>query len=210
MGWWFGRKSAPADARPFVPAWLNTDSQEEGFARSAEGMSLFERTSGTWAVFRNGNWETGLVRGASLVIGGQQVVGERQAAIDTPAGGSVVDTEGRLAIAAMPRRIAAARFDRSLKKLSSLKCFGKKRRSGLMLFGNRCRFMTCLHGNRRSHNVFFAVQFQNAVKGDNYAQAGHYGGARVDGHDHNPGRRSGSFAVHRGRRRPDDRRTFQD
>src|SRR5437868_14390138 len=34
MGWWFGRKSAPPDARPFVPAWLNTDSQEEGFARS--------------------------------------------------------------------------------------------------------------------------------------------------------------------------------
>jgi HK97 family phage portal protein len=34
MGWWFGRKSAPADARPFVPAWLNTDSQKEGFARS--------------------------------------------------------------------------------------------------------------------------------------------------------------------------------
>jgi HK97 family phage portal protein len=34
MGWWFGRKSAPADARPFVPAWLNTDSQEEGFAHS--------------------------------------------------------------------------------------------------------------------------------------------------------------------------------
>ena len=34
MGWWFGRKSAPADARPFVPAWLTSDSQEEGFARS--------------------------------------------------------------------------------------------------------------------------------------------------------------------------------
>jgi phage portal protein BeeE len=34
MGWWFGRKSAPADVRPFVPAWLNTDGQEEGFARS--------------------------------------------------------------------------------------------------------------------------------------------------------------------------------
>src|SRR3954471_13431210 len=32
--WWTGRKSAPADARPFVPAWLNTDSAEEGFARS--------------------------------------------------------------------------------------------------------------------------------------------------------------------------------
>ena len=34
MGWWFGRKSAPADARPFVPAWLTNESAEEGFARS--------------------------------------------------------------------------------------------------------------------------------------------------------------------------------
>ncbi len=34
MGWWFGRKSAPADVRPFVPAWLTSESAEEGFARS--------------------------------------------------------------------------------------------------------------------------------------------------------------------------------
>ena len=34
MGWWFGRKSAPADVRPFVPAWLQTDAAEVGFARS--------------------------------------------------------------------------------------------------------------------------------------------------------------------------------
>src|SRR5262249_46613223 len=32
--WWFGRKSAPADARPFVPAWLCSDTAEVGFARS--------------------------------------------------------------------------------------------------------------------------------------------------------------------------------
>jgi hypothetical protein len=32
MGWWFGRKSAPADARPFVPAWLCSDTAEVGFA----------------------------------------------------------------------------------------------------------------------------------------------------------------------------------
>jgi len=42
MGWWFGRKSAPADARPFVPSWaslgLNTDGQEEGFARSYDAQ----------------------------------------------------------------------------------------------------------------------------------------------------------------------------
>jgi HK97 family phage portal protein len=34
MGWWFGRKSAVPDARPFVPAWLTSESAEEGYARS--------------------------------------------------------------------------------------------------------------------------------------------------------------------------------
>lgn len=38
MGWWFGRKSAPNDARPFVPAWLSTESAEEGFARSYQAQ----------------------------------------------------------------------------------------------------------------------------------------------------------------------------
>jgi HK97 family phage portal protein len=38
MGWWFGRKSAPADARPFVPAWLRSDAAEEGFARSYQAQ----------------------------------------------------------------------------------------------------------------------------------------------------------------------------
>lgn len=33
MGWWFGRKSAAPDTRPFVPAWL-TAREGEGFARS--------------------------------------------------------------------------------------------------------------------------------------------------------------------------------
>ena len=37
MGW-FGRKSAPADARPFVPAWLRNDAAEEGFARSYDAQ----------------------------------------------------------------------------------------------------------------------------------------------------------------------------
>src|SRR5689334_8921544 len=38
MGWWFGRKSAPADARPFVPAWLHNDAAEVGFARSYQAQ----------------------------------------------------------------------------------------------------------------------------------------------------------------------------
>ena len=38
MGWWFGRKSAAPDVRPFVPAWLQTDATGEGFARSYEAQ----------------------------------------------------------------------------------------------------------------------------------------------------------------------------
>jgi len=43
--WWFGRKSAPADTRPFVPAWLNTAEAEEGFARSydAQYCEVYQR-----------------------------------------------------------------------------------------------------------------------------------------------------------------------
>ena len=101
MGWWFGRKSAPADARPFVPAWLNTESAEVGFARSVEGMSLYERGSGTWAVYRSGDWEVGNLRGAALLIGGVQVVGSRAAAIASPSGGATVDSEARATLDAI-------------------------------------------------------------------------------------------------------------
>ena len=37
MGWWFGRKAAPADARALVPAWLSA-SEQVGFARSYEAQ----------------------------------------------------------------------------------------------------------------------------------------------------------------------------
>ena len=98
MGWWFGRKSAPADARPFVPAWLQNDAAEEGFARSREGMILYVRSTGTSARFRSGAWEVGQVRGSTLVLGGQQVVGPRAAAIAGAVGGATVDSEARAAI----------------------------------------------------------------------------------------------------------------
>lgn len=101
MGWWFGRKSAPADARPYVPAWLKNDSAEEGFARSLEGMAFYDRSSGTWAAYCNDGWDVGILRGRQVVIDGNQVVGARAAAIAGPSGGSVVDTEGRAAIDAM-------------------------------------------------------------------------------------------------------------
>ena len=96
--WWFGRKSAPPDMRPFVPAWLTTAEAEEGFARSVEGMTAYVRSSSVRATFRNGVWELGILRGSNVAIAGQQVVGGRVAAIPGPSGGSVVDVEARSAV----------------------------------------------------------------------------------------------------------------
>lgn len=98
MGWWFGRKSAPADARPFVPAWLSTDSAEEGFARSIDRLAVYVKSSGCWATYRSGAWEFGQLRGSALVLDGQQVVGSRSLAINSPTGGATVDAEARAVI----------------------------------------------------------------------------------------------------------------
>jgi|SRR5947209_7511102 len=97
MGW-FGRKSAPADARPFVPAWLTNTADEEGFARSMEGMSANVKTGGVWANYRSGAWEIATVRGSALMVGGEQVVSSRLPAIGSPSGGTSVDPEARTTI----------------------------------------------------------------------------------------------------------------
>jgi len=52
-----------------------------------------------WAVFRNGAWELGIVRGSAVVIGGQQVVGPRLPAIASPTGGTSPDSEARATLA---------------------------------------------------------------------------------------------------------------
>ena len=96
--WWFGRKSAPETMRPFVPAWLSTAEAEAGFARSRDGLVAFVKSTAVWALFRSGAWELGTVRGSSLVLAGQQVVGARAAAIAAPAGGTTIDAESRTAI----------------------------------------------------------------------------------------------------------------
>jgi len=81
-----------------VAAWTSGGWR---FIDPLEGMLLYERTSATWAAYRSGAWELGMVRGAALLIGGVQVVGPRDIAIDSPTGGTVVDTEARTAIDAL-------------------------------------------------------------------------------------------------------------
>ena len=81
-----------------VAAWTSGGWR---FVSAIEGMAVFERTSGTWAVYRAGAWEIGIVRGSSLLIDGQQVVGPRGAPIASPSGGAVIDSEARTAIDAI-------------------------------------------------------------------------------------------------------------
>jgi len=95
MGWWFGRKSAAPDVRPFVPAWLQTDATGEGFARSLEGMAAYVKSTSTWALYRAGAWELGILRGSSVEVDGLQVVASRAAAIASATGGTAIDTEAR-------------------------------------------------------------------------------------------------------------------
>jgi uncharacterized protein DUF2793 len=65
------------------------------FVTPFEGLTAYIRSTGTWALYRAGAWEAGLLRGASVVIGGQQVLGSRVAAIPSPTGGAIIDTQAR-------------------------------------------------------------------------------------------------------------------
>lgn len=68
------------------------------FIAPRDGMLAYVRSTSLWAVYRSGDWELGSVRGSSLIIGGQQVVASRGAAIAAPAGGAIVDAEARSAL----------------------------------------------------------------------------------------------------------------
>lgn len=63
-----------------------------------EGISVYMASAGISAVYREGSWELGTLRGSSLVLDGQQVVGPRASAIAAPSGGGTIDAQARLAI----------------------------------------------------------------------------------------------------------------
>ena len=63
-----------------------------------DGMSALVDSSGDTALYHDGAWEIGTVRGSQVMIAGDQVVGAREPAIAAPAAGSTVDVEARAAI----------------------------------------------------------------------------------------------------------------
>lgn len=86
-------------------AWIGKSRNLAGFTIGGwryisplEGFSVYVKADAQPACYRAGTWEIGVLRGASLVVGGVQVVGSRAAAIPSPSGGATVDSEARGAI----------------------------------------------------------------------------------------------------------------
>jgi hypothetical protein len=62
---------------------------------------MLDRVSGQLVIRRGGDWETGVSRAREYQVDGETVVRARQPAIADPAGGSVIDIQGRAAIASI-------------------------------------------------------------------------------------------------------------
>jgi hypothetical protein len=68
------------------------------FTPPFEGLTAYVRSTATCAAYRAGAWEIGVLRGTNVLIGGQQVVGGRAAAIASASGGTIVDAQARSVI----------------------------------------------------------------------------------------------------------------
>lgn len=71
------------------------------FVPPVEGMRVWSKSAALWLHWTGSAWSDGELRGSRLVVGGEQVVGDRQPAVPSPSGGTIIDAEARAAIAAL-------------------------------------------------------------------------------------------------------------
>jgi uncharacterized protein DUF2793 len=71
------------------------------FVAPVEGMLAWNRAAGLWMRWTGIGWSEGTLPASALLIGGQQVVGPRLPGVPSPSGGTTIDTEARVAIAAL-------------------------------------------------------------------------------------------------------------
>jgi hypothetical protein len=90
-GVWSGRENA-------IAGWSGGGWR---FITPVLGMAFRSKPSGLSIEWLGTGWSSGDLKAASLVIGGKKVVGERQPAVPSPSGGTTIDQEARLAIAAI-------------------------------------------------------------------------------------------------------------
>jgi hypothetical protein len=61
-------------------------------------MRVWSVSDSAFVRYEGGLWTLGIETALKLKIAGNQIVGARQAAIPTPAGGTIVDVEARAAV----------------------------------------------------------------------------------------------------------------
>jgi len=71
------------------------------FLAPTAGMAVWDKSAGFERRWDGSAWSDGKIFAAGLNIGGQQVVGARQAAVPSPSGGTTIDAEARTAIGAL-------------------------------------------------------------------------------------------------------------
>ncbi len=71
------------------------------FTAPVAGMTAWSKPAGCRLHWTGSGWSGGEVVGTKIVIGGKQVLGERQPAVPSPSGGTIIDVEARAAITAL-------------------------------------------------------------------------------------------------------------